>query len=501
MNCTIGIDIGTTSTIGVLLNTKSSKVILQCSRSVELYSQKSGWAEEEPEEWWKNTISILQEIGKFSKNKNIKIKSIGVTGMLPALVILDKNNKVIRRSIQQSDSRTDKELKSIFKKKSQKLHFTKITNCGVNQQLIAPKILWLKNNEPNNFKKINKIMGSYDFINFKLTGNFNIEHNWALESGLMDFKSKTFTPNLLKLGKIKSSWMPNISSSEKIIGNLKKSIAKVTNLPENIPIIAGCADHIVSAFVAGVKKSGDVLLKFGGAGDIMVSSNKPFKDTRLFNDFHIIPGLYMPNGCMATSGSLLNWFVKLIGDRGLKEINHQKLDALVIKRDNYKTTCTILPYFLGEKTPIHDTKAKGTIVGLTLNHSIEDLWIAFLESVCFAFKHHLDVLNENKIKVKKVIVSDGGSRSSIWMQIMANTIQKNIEIVEGHYGSSQGAAFLAAKSIGLFTSYDQASLLNKKNKKIIFQKEYSDYYKKKYLIFRNLYKSLYQIFPMFDEIL
>ena len=279
MNCTIGIDIGTTSTIGVLLNTKSNKVIFQCSRSVELYSQKSGWAEEEPEEWWKNTISILQEIGKFSQNKNIQINSIGVTGMLPALVILDKNNKVIRRSIQQSDSRTDKELKSIFKKKSQKLNFTKKTKCGVNQQLIAPKVLWLKNNEPNNYKKINKIMGSYDFINFKLTGNFNIEHNWALESGLMDFKSKTFTPNLLKLGKIKSSWMPNISSSEKIIGNLKKSIAKITNLPENIPIIAGCADHIVSAFIAGVKKSGDVLLKFGGAGDIMVSSNKPFKDT------------------------------------------------------------------------------------------------------------------------------------------------------------------------------------------------------------------------------
>ena len=123
MNCTIGIDIGTTSTIGVLLNTKSNKVIFQCSRSVELYSQKSGWAEEEPEEWWKNTISILQEIGKFSQNKNIQINSIGVTGMLQALVILDKNNKVIRRSIQQSDSRTDKELKSIFKKKKSKTKF------------------------------------------------------------------------------------------------------------------------------------------------------------------------------------------------------------------------------------------------------------------------------------------------------------------------------------------------------------------------------------------
>lgn len=499
MNCSIGIDIGTTSTIGVLLNTKSHKVIFQSSRPVKLYSQKSGWAEQEPDVWWQNTVSILSDIGKYSKKKNIKIMSIGVTGMLPALVLLDKQNEIIRRSIQQSDSRTELELKSIFNTNKKKLDFTKITKCGVNQQLIAPKVLWLKKNEPNNFRKINKIMGSYDFINYKLSGVFNIEHNWALESGLMDFNKKSFTTNLLKLGKIKKSWLPNISSSEKQIGALKYKIAKKTNLSEGIPIISGCADHIVSAFVAGVNKSGDVLLKFGGAGDIMVSSKQPFKDTRLFNDYHIIPGLYMPNGCMATSGSLLNWFVDLI-NMNKRITNHKSLDDLVIKRKNIKTTCTILPYFLGEKTPIHNTKAKGTIVGLTLNHSIEDLWISFLESICFAFKHHIDVLSQNNIRVKKIFVSDGGSKSNLWMQIMANSIQKNIEVVEGHHGSSQGVAFLAAKSVGLYQSYSQSTLLTKKNKMIKFQKKYSNYYKKKYLIFRELYKSLYNVYPMFDDL-
>ena len=500
MNCTIGIDIGTTSTIGVILNSKNHKIIFQCSRPVKLYSKKSGWAEEDPNQWWNNTLSILKEISDFAKQSKIKLCAIGVTGMLPALIILDKNNKPIRLSIQQSDSRTEKELKSIFRNKIQMKNFTKNTKCGINQQLIAPKILWIKKNELNNYKKINKILGSYDFINYKLSGIFNIEHNWALESGLMEFKSKSFTSDLLKLGKINKSWMPKISSSETIIGGLKNEIAKKTKLPKNIPIISGCADHIVSAFTAGVKKSGDVLLKFGGAGDIMISSKQPFKDTRLFNDYHIIPNLFMPNGCMATSGSLLNWFVNIIDNEKIK-IDHAKLDKLIEKKTNLKTTCTILPYFLGEKTPIHNTNAKGTIVGLTLNHTIEDLWIAFLESICFAFSHHLEVLKENKIKVNNIMASDGGSKSKVWMQIMSNVIQKNISIVDGHYGSSQGAAFLAAKSVKLYSSYGESSLLNKKNKVIKYQKKYSVYYKKKYSIFRQLYKSLYELYPKINELI
>ena len=499
MNCVVGLDIGTTSTIGVVLNTLNHKIIFQSSRSVKLYSKKTGWAEEDPNQWWLNTQSILNEIGFFSKNKKINICSIGVTGMLPALVILDKNNQVIRYSIQQSDSRVEKELKSIFKNKKEKENFTKSTKCGVNQQLIAPKVLWLKKNEPHNYKKINKILGSYDYINYKLSGCFNIEHNWALESGLINFKSKNYSNELLKLGKIKKSWMPPISSSEKIIGTLKDSIAKKTSLPKNIPIISGCADHIVSAFTAGVKKSGDVLLKFGGAGDIMIATNKPFEDTRLFNDYHIIPGLYMPNGCMATSGSLLNWFLDLVNN-DKKKLNHSSLDKLISKRSHLKTTCIILPYFLGEKTPIHDTNAKGTITGLTLNHNIEDLWIAFLESICFAFNHHLEVLKENKIKIDNIFASDGGSKSKVWMQIMSNVIQKNISVVEGHHGSSKGVAFLAAKSVDLYTSYEQSSLLNKQNKIIRFQKEYSNYYKKKYLIFKKLYTSLIDLYPKINEL-
>ena len=500
MTCTIGVDIGTTSTIGIILNTKTNKVIYKTTRPTKLISKKTGWAEEDPSQWEKNTISILKEIGRFAQIKKISIKSLGVTGMLPALIILDKKFKPLRFSIQQSDSRTEKEIKKIFPTDFKKQEFTKITKCGVNQQLIAPKLLWIATNEPKNFKKIHIVMGSYDYINFILTGIFSIEHNWALESGLMDFRKKKFTNYLLKLGRMKKEWMPPINHSEKIIGKIKKQIIQKTKLPKDISVIAGCADHIVSAFMAGVVKPGDVLLKFGGAGDIMISSKKPFKDTRLFNDFHIIPGLYMPNGCMATSGSMLNWFIDLVQLDTKKIISHKLLDKKITKRKSLKTTCTILPYFLGEKTPIHDVHAKGTIIGLTLNHSIEDLWIAFLESVCFAFYHHIDVIRENNIVVKNFFASDGGSKSQVWMQIMSNLLQKPLKIIVGHHGSSHGAAFLAAKAVNLYSDYSQAQKFNSHYLLVKPQKKYKDYYKNKYSIYREIYLSLNNLYPKFNKI-
>lgn len=497
MSCTIGIDIGTTSTIGVILDTKKNKIIYSFSKPVKLISKKTGWAEEDPNEWWNNTLEILNALGNFSNKKKIKINAIGVTGMLPALVLVDKKNKVLRLSIQQSDSRTELELKKIFNSNTKKKEFSIKTKCGVNQQLIAPKLLWLKKNEPKIYKRIFKILGSYDFINFKLTGNYSIEHNWALESGLMEFNSKKFTKELLALGKIKKSWMPEINNSEKIIGTLRSSIAKTTKLPSDLPVIAGCADHIISAFTAGISKPGDVLLKFGGAGDIMIASSKPFGDVRLFNDYHIIPGLFMPNGCMATSGSLLNWFVDVIGGN---KISHKQLDSVIKKRSNLKTTCLVLPYFLGEKTPIHDIHAKGTIIGLSLNHNISDLWIGFLESICFAFLHHIEVLKENKINIKNVYASDGGTKSIVWMQIMSNILQKNLKVIKGHLGSSPGAAFLAAKANNLYKNYEEVKKLNKTFKIIKSNKKTFNYYHKKYQIFREVYEKLINTYPKFSKL-
>ena len=499
MTCVLGIDIGTTSTIGILLDTSKSKILKKISFPVDLYSYEEGWAEEDPNQWWENSKKIIRQLSNFAKKKNKKIVSIGTTGMLPALVILDNKGKVIRKSIQQSDSRTNKQLKKIFKKKISQ-SFIKNTKCGINQQLIAPKLLWLKENENENFKKIFKILGSYDYINYKLTGKFSVEHNWALESGLMDFNKKKFTKELTSLGSIKVQSLPQIYKSDDIIGSVTNDIATDLNIDKNIIITAGCADHVVSAFSSGVKKSGDVLLKFGGAGDILISTKNPLNDHRLFLDYHILPELFMPNGCMASSGSLLNWFVKNFYFTEKNKINLNFLDKKASMTDILKNKIVILPYFLGEKTPIHDLNAKGTITGLSLNHTKYDLWLAILESVCFGFMHHLEILKENNIKINNVLASDGGSKSKFWMQITANIIQKPIKIFKNIEGSYLGAAFVSAKTVGLYKNWNDINKLSGNFKIIKPQKNFKDHYKKKYIIYRKLYENLKDLFPSFQDL-
>ena len=500
MTCVVGIDIGTTSTIGVLLDTKSNRILIKKSLDVNLYSYYEGWAEENPNQWWLNVKKIIKFLSKYAKAKGKKINAIGTTGMLPALVILDKNGNIIRNSIQQSDSRTEKQIKKIFNKKKSNW-FIKKTKCGINQQLIAPKLLWLKENEVNNFKRIFKIMGSYDFINYKLTNKFSAEHNWALESGLMDFKKKKFTKNLVKLGSIKVKNLPKIYSSEDIIGYVSKKISKELLLDKDTKVTAGCADHVVSAFSSGIIKNGDVLLKFGGAGDILFSSKKPFDDQRLFLDYHILPNLFMPNGCMASSGSLLNWFIDNFYSLSKNKKNIYKfLDTQASKTNILQNKIVMLPYFLGEKTPIHDLNAKGTITGLSLNNNKYDMWVAILESICFGFMHHLLVLNENKIKIRNVIASDGGSKSIFWMQIASNIIQKPIKIYKNIEGSYLGSAFVAAKSINLYKSWNDINKLRGKHILIKPQKKYRNHYKNKFKIYLNLYQNLKHLFPKFKNL-
>ena len=243
------------------------------------------------------------------------------------------------------------------------------------------------------------------------------------------------------------------------------------------------------------------MLKFGGAGDILFSSKKPFDDQRLFLDYHILPNLFMPNGCMASSGSLLNWFIDNFYNLNKNKKNIYKfLDTQASKTNILQNKIVMLPYFLGEKTPIHDLNAKGTITGLSLNNNKYDMWVAILESICFGFMHHLLVLNENKIKIRNVIASDGGSKSIFWMQIASNIIQKPIKIYKNIEGSYLGSAFVAAKSINLYKSWNDINKLRGKHILIKPQKKYRNHYKNKFKIYLNLYQNLKHLFPKFKNL-
>ena len=240
-----------------------------------------------------------------------------------------------------------------------------------------------------------------------------------------------------------ASCLPPVRRSEAVIGEVTRAAAAHTGLRAGTPVVAGCADHIASAYVAGVREAGDCLLKFGGAGDIMLSTREPRPDRRLFLDFHIVPGLFMPNGCMACSGALLNWFVRELGGGR----DHKALDALAAATPPGADGLVCLPYFLGEKTPIHDPDARGVFMGLTLSHTAGHLWRALLEAVGFGFRHHIEVARELGYPVTRVLASDGGAASQVWMQAVADILQMPVQLLAGHPGSCLGAAWVAAVGV------------------------------------------------------
>ncbi|MBT9385917.1 FGGY-family carbohydrate kinase [Pseudooceanicola sp. CBS1P-1] len=442
----LGLDIGTTSTIGMLVELPG-RVKALASRPVTLHSDHPGWAEEDPEQWWANVCALVPDL--LAQAGGGRIAAVGVTGMLPAVVLLDEDDRLIRRSIQQSDGRCGAEVAEMRKQIDEAAFLHRAGN-GVNQQLVGAKLRWLARHEPENHARIATVFGSYDYVNWRLTGAKRIEQNWALEAGVVDVASGTVDPELAAMTGVPFAALPPRSRSTEVIGHVTAEAALQTGLAEGTPVIGGAADMIASAYGAGIRSAGDVLLKFGGAVDILTATERVAPDARLYLDDHLVPGLMMPNGCMSTGGSVLNWFVATFC-KGIEAPGgnlHGWLDARAAKRPAGADDLLVLPYFLGEKTPIHDPAARGVIEGLTLSHDLGHLWRAVLESYAFALRHHVEVLRDMGHPATRFVVSDGGAASDVWMQIVADVLQAPVQRLQGHPGSALGVALTAAVAVG-----------------------------------------------------
>lgn len=493
MQYLLGIDIGTTSTIGILTGLPD-KVLGMASRTVTLSAPHNGWTEESPEQWWSNVGEICQQLLAESGIDAGDIAGIGVTGMLPAVVLLDKEDNLLRPSIQQSDGRSGAEVQQM-RTEMDSATFLKRAGNGINQQLVGAKIRWLENNEPEVFSRIDTVFGSYDYINWKLTGEKNIEQNWALEAGFVDVSTDLIDDELIAFAHLPRHAVPPFVRSHDIIGRVTQQAANETGLRVGTPVIGGAADMIASALGAGVTSPGDVLIKFGGAVDILTVTDTVNPDPRLYLDYHLVPGYYMPNGCMSTGGSGLNWFIQNFAlqytqaaqDKGMNI--HQYLDFLAADRPAGSEGLIFLPYLIGEKTPLHDPDARGVLFGLTLSHDIGHMWRAVLESYAYAIRHHLETLKDIGYPVKRYIVSDGGSVSKLWMQIVSDVVGEPLTRLDGHPGSCLGAAWTAAIGVGVSTDWKGASAWVNLKDIIEPETEHLAGYQRGYRRFRQLYEA------------
>ncbi len=438
----VGIDVGTTAVKAVLLDEEAA-VVAEASRPHDLMSPRPGWAEEDPADWWTGAVGALADLDAAAGLSGVA--AAAVSGMVPALVLLDREGNVLRPSIQQNDARHAEEIRW-FKERFPEEALFSHTGATWNAQVIPPKLLWIQRHEPEVFRRIHRIAGSYEYVTWRLGGRgpAYLEANWALESGLWSEKERRWLGEVLALVDLDPGVLAPVRFPTEIVGEVA---ADGVPLPRGTPLTAGSADHIAAALAAGLLDEGEAVLKFGGAGDFLYVAPTFAPLRELFIDYHDVPGRYVINGCMATSGSLVKWF----RDRFAPHAGYAELDAQAEAVPAGSDGVVLLPYFLGEKTPIHDPHARGTVLGLTLAHGPAHLYRAILEGVAYAFRHHVEVLRSHGHKIARFYVMDGGAKSPLWRRITASVLGEPVHHLEtGTAGSAYGTAFLAGVAAGLW---------------------------------------------------
>jgi len=485
----MGIDVGTTATKIILIDLQG-RVVASVEQPSTLLSQRAGWAEEDANQWWQNVCRGVPECIQQAGIPASAIEAIGVSGMVPTIVLLDKDDQVLRNSIQQNDARAVEEIEYL-RSQTDAADILRRTGSAITQQTIGTKILWLRKHEPQVLQQAAHLMGSYEFITYRLTGEYYIERNWALESGYFDLYREDWDDEILSLSTIDRTLLAKIHWPSDVIGKVTPQAAKLTGLVSGTPVVAGSADHIASSFSSGLKNPGDLLVKLGGAGDIMISMDTILVDERLFLDYHDIPKKYIASGCMASSGSLIKWF----RNQFFPHSGYEELDASAEAIPAGSDGLILLPYFLGEKTPIQDPQARGTLVGLTLTHTPAHIYRAILEGISYGFYHHMQVFAEHGLTPTHARCANGGARSALWKQVTADVLGIRLEQVADHPGSSLGAAFCAGMGVGAFTRWDEIERYIKISTITQPDMEKHVLYQNLFGLYREIYTSLKDVFP------
>jgi xylulokinase len=505
----LAIDVGTTATKCLLLD-PGSGVVAEYERPAVLSSERPGWAEEDADAWWTNVRELAAEAVAGAGSR--PVTAVGVTGMVPALVCLDADGRPLRAAILQNDARADREIAEL-REVLAGADVLQRTGSAITQQSVGPKLLWLRRHEPDVLARTASVCGSYDFIASRLTGAAArgtgatapaspapargrgttaatshaaasvVEANWALESGLYDFRAGAWAADICEACGVDPGWLGPVVPSGSVAGAVT---AKGVPGLAGVPVVTAGADHVAGAFAAGLVDHGDVVVELGGAGNILATTTEPVVDERLYLDHHLVPGRWVPNGCMATTGSLVRWFQREIGAGAPLPV----LDAEAADAGPGAGGLVLTPYFLGEKTPLNDPLARGIAVGLHLGHRRGHLFRAVLEGVAFAFRHHVDVLRELGVRAERVNLTGGGASSALWRQIIADVLALPVVRKDHRSGAALGAAFAAGMGAGVLGSWSDITRLAGAGESVLPDPRTAARYDELYAVYRSLYPAL-----------
>nr|MBP3598641.1 xylulokinase [Eubacterium sp.] len=446
----IGVDLGT-SAVKLLLMEADGSIKNIVSKEYPLSFPNPGWSEQSPEDWWNAVVTGIKELTDgFEKDK---VAGISFGGQMHGLVILDAEDNVIRPAILWNDGRTTKEtnyLNDVIGKDKLSEYTANIAFAG----FTAPKILWVKENEPENFEKIAKIMLPKDYIAYKMTGVHSCDYSDASGMLLMDVKNKCWSKEMMDICFVKEEQLPKLFESYEITGSLTESAAAELGLTTACKIAAGAGDNAAAAVGTGTVGDGGCNVSLGTSGTVFISSKEFGVDK--FNALHSFAhadGNYHLMGCMLSAASCNKWWM----DEIINTKDYPAEQAPITDDKLGENNVYYLPYLMGERSPHNNPDARALFIGMSMDTTRADMTQAMLEGVAFAIRDSFEIAKDLGINITETNICGGGAKSPLWKKIIANVLGIKLNIIESEEGPGLGGAMLAAVACGEYASVEEAA--------------------------------------------
>jgi len=482
----LGIDLGT-SGVKVLAINETGETLASTNISYPLIQPRAGWSEQNPKDWWQGTIEAIQKILDDQAVRPDSVVALSLSGQMHGSVFLDSDNQMIRNPLLWNDTRTFEECQLITEKIGEKNLLSYVGNPAL-EGFTLPKVLWLKKNEPDNYKKLSTLMLPKDYIVFMLTGRICTEYSDAAGTLLLDVKNRCWSKEVCEKLDIDLCVLPELLDSTDIVGTLTAQASEATGLPENVKVVAGGADNACSAVGNGIVEEGVMLASIGTSGVVLAHTNSMHHDPqgRIHSFNHAVPNRWYLMGVMLSAGMSMSWLKNELIGRDYDYINEE---AAQVKPGSEGVI--FLPYLFGERTPHRDPRARGVYFGISGIHSQRHLIRAVFEGVAFGLKDSLELIKGLGVEPSQIRVTGGGAKSMLWRQIIADVFNAEVRTMQADEGPAFGAALLAGVGAGVYSSTEEAV-----NETVTTgetcepNKDNIEMYEEVYGLFRSLYQSL-----------
>ena len=497
MSYLLGVDIGTSGTKTVLFDVQG-KTIASDTQEYPLYQPKNGWAEQDPEDWWRATHVSIQNVLRKSGIDPKAIKGVGLSGQMHGLVLLDKDGMVLRRSIIWCDQRTTAECVEITEKVGAK-RLIEITANPALTGFTASKAMWVKNNEPDLFDKVAKILLPKDYVRYMLTGEFATEVSDASGMQFLDVPKRQWSGEVLQKLGLRVDMLAKVYESYEVSGQVQREAAVLTGLVPGTPVVGGGGDQAAGAVGNGIVRNGIISSTIGTSGVVFAHSDEISIDPsgRVHTFCHAVPGAWHVMGVTQGAGLSLQWFrnqfcrEEIATAAGMDVDPYQLMDKQAALVGPGANGLLYLPYLMGERTPHLDADCRGVFFGLSATHTKRDMLRAVMEGVVYSLRDCLEIINGMGVSVSEVRASGGGGKSPLWRQMQADVFGTEIQTINSSEGGALGVALLAGVGTGVYKSVPEAcdatiGVVSRQQGDVNAKKTYDGYYK----LYKNLYTSL-----------